>query len=314
MPQSTPLDAISEDDALSIEAHEELAELLAIARETGTEADGLVYWTRDEAESILNAVENENCDGVVLATQAEHSQRRRLLSGDTVEKVLARTECDVFTEKRGEKGDVGEETPIERILLATSGGPHARLAADAHVDIVHFLDENPRAESREDGEAILGAAQRILSGVENVEIELAEAPGDVAETIVTRSNEYDKTVLGSPTGGLLRQSAFGTVPESVNVSPKAGSSSPSRTPEERRCTTAGSSATEPTSTTYPHCNAGRNLNSTIARREKSVSDSERADDGTMLHGNTVPWSDGIVTLLSRHRTDTRALQLFQESQ
>ena len=216
VPRSTPLDAISEDDALSIEAHEELAELLATARETGTEADGLVYWTRDEAESILNAVENENCDGVVLATQAEHSQRRRLLSGDTVEKVLARTECDVFTEKRGEKGDVGEETPIERILLATSGGPHARLAADAHVDIVHFLDENPRAESREDGEAILGAAQRILSGVENVEIELAEAPGDVAEAIVTCSNEYDKTVLGSPTSGLLRQFAFGTVPESVN--------------------------------------------------------------------------------------------------
>jgi nucleotide-binding universal stress UspA family protein len=185
-----------------------------------------VYWTRDEAESILNAVENENCDGVVLATQAEHSQRRRLLSGDTVEKVLARTECDAFTEKRGERGDVGEETPIERILLATSGGPHARLAADtaralalaadAHVDVVHFLGENSRAESREDGEAILGAAQRILSGVENVEIELAEAPGDVAEAIVTRSNEYDKTVLGSPTSGLLRQFAFGTVPESVN--------------------------------------------------------------------------------------------------
>ena len=157
VPQSTPLDAISEDDALSIEAHEELAELLAIARETGTEADGLVYWTRDEAESILNAVENENCDGVVLATQAEHSQRRRLLSGDTVEKVLARTECDVFTEKRGEKGDVGEETPIERILLATSGGPHARLAADtaralalaadAHVDVVHFFGETRDREA-----------------------------------------------------------------------------------------------------------------------------------------------------------------------
>ena len=232
VPRSTPLDAISEDDTLSIEAHEELAELLAIARETGTEADGLVYWTRDEAESILNAVENENCDGVVLATQAEHSQRRRLLSGDTVEKVLARTECDAFTEKRGERGDVGEETPIERILLATSGGPHARLtadtaralalAADAHVDIVHFLGENSRAESREDGEAILGAAQRILSGVENVEIELAEALGDVAEAIVTRSNEYDKTVLGSPTGGLLRQSAFGTVPESVNRQSESG--------------------------------------------------------------------------------------------
>jgi nucleotide-binding universal stress UspA family protein len=230
--RSTPLDAISEDDAAAIEARKELAELLEIARERDTEADGIVYWTREESGSILNAVENENCDGIVLATQAEHSQRRRLLSGETVDKVLARAQCDVFTEKRGEEGPAGEETPIGRILLATSGGPHARLAADttralalaadAQVDVVHFLGENSRAESREDGEAILEAAQRILSGVENVETGLAEAPDDVAEAIVARSGEYDKTVLGSPTSGLLRQFAFGTVSESVNQQSENG--------------------------------------------------------------------------------------------
>jgi nucleotide-binding universal stress UspA family protein len=230
--RSTPLDAISEDDEAAIEAREELAELLEIARETDTEADGIVYRTREESGSILNAVENENCDGIVLATQVEHSKRRRLLSGETVDKVLARAQCDVFTEKRGEEGPAGEETPIGRILLATSGGPHARLAADttralalaadAQVDVVHFLGENSRVESREDGEAILEAAQRILSGVENVETELAEAPDDVAEAIVARSGEYDKTVLGSPTSGLLRQFAFGTVSESVNQQSENG--------------------------------------------------------------------------------------------
>ena len=187
-------------------------------------AEGLVYWTREEAGSILNAIENEACDGVVLATQAERSQRHRLLSGDTVEKVLARAECNVFTEKRGEKGKAGEETPVERILLATSGGPHAglaadtaralALAADAHVDIVHFLGET---RDREATDAIFWTAERVLANVESVDSELTEAEtGDVAEAIVTRSNEYDKTVLCSPTSGLLRQFAFGTVPESVN--------------------------------------------------------------------------------------------------
>ena len=96
------------------------------------------------------------------------------------------------------------------------------LAADAHVDVVHFPGENSRAENREDGGAILEAAQRILSEVENVETELAEAPDDVAEAIVARSEEYDKTVLGSPTSGLLRQFAFGTVPESVNQQSENG--------------------------------------------------------------------------------------------
>ncbi|PSP65182.1 hypothetical protein BRC77_02240 [Halobacteriales archaeon QH_8_64_26] len=66
--RSTPLDAISEDDEAAIEAREELAELLEIARETDTEADGIVYRTREESGSILNAVENENCDGRISDT------------------------------------------------------------------------------------------------------------------------------------------------------------------------------------------------------------------------------------------------------
>ena len=90
------------------------------------------------------------------------------------------------------------------------------VAVVAAVYAAILLGENSRAESREDGEAILEAAQRILSGIENVEIELAEASGDVAEAIVTRSSEHDKTVLGSPTSGLLRQFAFGMVTESVD--------------------------------------------------------------------------------------------------
>lgn len=88
--RSTPLDAVSANDPVAVEAHEELKALLDVATETGVRAEGLVYWTHDEAELIHNAVENQDCDGVILATQAEHTQRRCLLSGDSVEKVLAR--------------------------------------------------------------------------------------------------------------------------------------------------------------------------------------------------------------------------------
>jgi Trk K+ transport system NAD-binding subunit len=38
---------------------------------------------------------------------------------------------------------------------------------------------------------------------------------------------------------------------------------------------------------------------------------ERGDEELMPHGYTVVQPDDIVTLLSRHRTDTRAYEAFQ---
>jgi nucleotide-binding universal stress UspA family protein len=217
--RQTPLDAVSVDDPILVEARETAAAFVEFATEMDVPVMGRVHLTHEMSGSVLDAVEKYDCDGVSLAIRAGRSQRRRLLSGATVEKVVARAECEVFVEKQA-----ADETPIRRVLLAVSGGPHSGLAAqtaralavdaDATVDVVHFLGEDT-PDKREDGESIIEAAERSLFGVERVETELGSAE-NVAESIIARSDEYDVTVLGSPTGGLLSQFVFGTVPNSVS--------------------------------------------------------------------------------------------------
>lgn len=218
--RQTPLDAVKSDEPTVVAARETAERLVEHAAGFGVPATGRVHLTHEESDSVLNAIEAYDCDGVALTVQPGESQRRRLLTGDTVERVVARAECEVFVEKQ-----TADETPVGTILLAVSGGPHSGLAAGAahalaldtgaSIDAVHFRDTDASDEEREEEARILDAAERALAGVERVEVGF-ETADDVAEAIVRRSNDYDLTVLGSPTGGLLEQFVFGTVPDSVN--------------------------------------------------------------------------------------------------
>lgn len=218
--RQTPLDTVPADNPTLVEAHEATVEYVEFAAEIGVPAEGHVHLSHLEWRSVLDAIETYGADGVVLALDADRSQRRRLLGGDTAERIVARAGCDAFVEKQA-----WDETPTQRILLAVSGGPHSGLAAetaralavdaDARIDVVHFLDEDATANERENAAEIVEAAERALPGVDRIETAVESTEG-VAEAIVARSDEYDVTVLGSPTSGLLEQFVFGTVPESVN--------------------------------------------------------------------------------------------------
>lgn len=218
--RQTPLDGIPPDNPTLAEAHEVTAAFVETAEKTSAPASGHVHLTHHESSSVLDAVEKYDCDGVLLTVEAGRSQRRRLLSGDTTEKVAARAECDVFVEKQA-----AEDTPIQQILLAVSGGPHSEVAArtaraiasdvDARIDVVHFLDQDATQADQENGEHIIERAERALFDNGQVDTKL-ERTDHVAEAIIDRSDEYDVTVLGSPTSGLLEQFVFGSVPDSVN--------------------------------------------------------------------------------------------------
>lgn len=217
--QHTPLSAVPADHPVLVEARDAATEFVEIAAETGVPVVGHIDLAHDRAESVLTAVAEYGCDGVILAIETGRSQRRRLLVGSAIEKIAARVDCEVFVEKQAT-----DETPIERIFLAVSAGPHSGLAAKtahalaadaaASVDVVHFLDEGATEDERKEGQIIITAAERALCGVERVETD-RESTENVAETIIIRSNEYDVTVLGSPTSGLLEQFVFGSVPDSV---------------------------------------------------------------------------------------------------
>ena len=222
--RQTPLNAIPADNPALVQAHEVTAAFVETAGEAGAPATGRIHLSHNESPLVLDAVEKYDCNGVLLTVEAGQSQRRRLLSGNTTEKVASRAECDVFVEKLA-----AEDTPIQQILLAVSGGPHSDLAAKtahaiasevgARIDVVHFLGQNATHAEQEDGEQIIEAAENTLFGDGQVETTL-EQTDHVAKAIIDRSDEYDVTVLGSPTSGLLEQFVFGTVPDSVTQQSK----------------------------------------------------------------------------------------------
>lgn len=80
--------------------------------------------------------------------------------------------------------------------------------------IVHFFGGNPSADEQEEANEVLHAAESVLGDLEHETALISTR--SVPEAIVTHSNEYDLTVLGAPTKGLLEQFIFGTVPDSVN--------------------------------------------------------------------------------------------------
>ena len=219
VPEQTPYGAVSEDQQSVQDAHETAERLFRSAEETGVSAQSITCLTHREAPAILDIADRYDCEGVFMTVESERSQRRRLLSGDAVEKIVSRAVTDVFVKKPGER-----ENPAERILLTVSGGPHSGLATEtaralalksgAKIDVVHFIGEDATDDQRDEATDIFRAAKRVLDDIDRVDTELIKAD-DIAAEIITRSDAYDVTVLGAPTMGLLKQFVFGTVPDSV---------------------------------------------------------------------------------------------------
>lgn len=219
LPEQTPLGQLTIEDPPVREAHDTVERVLRATAATGVPAKGIVCLTHREAQSVLDMTAKYECDGVLLAVNPDRSQRRRLLTGSAIEKVLARANADVFVEKPGPMSPL-----IDRILLAASGGPHSGLAAEtaralarvgsARVDVLHVLGAEPTDDERRGAERVLDAATYVLDDVARVETEVVHAE-NVAEAIIERSGAYDVTVLGAPTRGLLLQFVLGTVPDSV---------------------------------------------------------------------------------------------------
>ena len=156
LPRQTPLDISPENNPILIDAKKKAAELVEFTMGIGVPTEGHVHLAHQELPSVLNATEIYEADGVVLTVRATSPSVSVYLRGSTVEKIIARGECDVFVEKQA-----ANETPIQQISLAISGGPHSELATQtaralavatgAYVDVVHFLDENATPAEKERG-------------------------------------------------------------------------------------------------------------------------------------------------------------------
>lgn len=167
-------------------------------------------------DGILAAAAEERASLIFMGWKG-HTTKRDRIFGEVTDMVVRHAPCDLITVKL--MGD----TPIDKILVPTAGGPHANLAAeyvaiiskalDAEVDCCYVVkEEAPPLERESAKEWITKTIRR--SGLEHCSRRIIEAD-NIAVSLVKVSSEYDLIVLGASKEGIFSSVLFGEIPEKV---------------------------------------------------------------------------------------------------
>ena len=216
VPEQTPL---SRGRERTDEKRDVLNYAMSIAEAEGVPVSGTIRIGHNPASAILNTVIQHDSDAVLVGWKGRRTQRRDVVLGTNVDRVVREADCDVYVEKFGMRPD--EE--VDSIFLPTSGGPHAALAVGtaaaiarrtgATMHAAYVLSPDASAETREQGESLLATAAESVDDV-TVETTLLEND-DVVTALVDESANHDLTVIGATREGMFQKFVFGTIPETV---------------------------------------------------------------------------------------------------
>ncbi|GAD52378.1 hypothetical protein MBEHAL_1138 [Halarchaeum acidiphilum MH1-52-1] len=220
VPQQTPL---NEGRKFVGDERELLEHAIDIAEDADVPVSGTVKIGHDVSTAILNTIEQHDSDAVLMGWRGR-ARSRDIVLGSNVDEVVTGAKCDVMVERIG-----GRIEDVQRILLPTAGGRHAELAGEiaqaiahttnARVDVAHVI---PAGSSESDHEDALGVVNALASQFhDDIAVQTRVLEGDVVESIVDASEEYDLTIIGASRESLLQQLVFGAVPEAVGERAKS---------------------------------------------------------------------------------------------
>jgi nucleotide-binding universal stress UspA family protein len=122
--------------------------------------------------------------------------------------------------------DLRGSEKIQRVLVATGGGPHAqlglRLAAkvasggDGELTLFRVVRPSEELDAAVEAQMLRQMAEKILGPDLQVQTRVA-ASNSVVDAILeeTRSEQYDLLVVGTSDEGTVRNLLFGTIPDAV---------------------------------------------------------------------------------------------------
>jgi nucleotide-binding universal stress UspA family protein len=120
----------------------------------------------------------------------------------------------------------GERTEVERVLVATGGGPHARFglhlaaslarAGDGTVTVFRAISPTEEVDTGAESEALARMAEQVIGHNPPVEARVTLSPS-VVDAIVeeTRRGGYDLLIIGGSDESTVRSLLFGTIPNTV---------------------------------------------------------------------------------------------------
>jgi nucleotide-binding universal stress UspA family protein len=191
---------------------------MSIAEDEGVPASGTIRIGHNAASAILNTVIQHDSDAVVLGWKGRRTQRRDVVLGTNVDRIVKEADCDVFVEKFGLRAS-GE---VDSVLLPIAGGPHATLAVEtagaiaartgATVHAVYVVPSDATDEERTQATTMLATATEALSSPVETRVLTND---DVVTALVDESANHDLTVIGATREGVFQKFIFGTIPETV---------------------------------------------------------------------------------------------------
>jgi uncharacterized hydrophobic protein (TIGR00271 family) len=172
---------------------------------------------RSVAQGIIDAAKEEKCDLILLSWEGYTGTKGRIM-GHILDPVVENAPCDVVLVKGGGLSS------IKTILLPTSGGPHASIAArvalklarlfEGQVTVMYICREGATDVERQHGVEMINRTIQGLPTDDLFKTKVVTAPG-IVSGILAEAQEYDLMLLGASEEGLFDRVLFGTIPERI---------------------------------------------------------------------------------------------------
>ena len=217
LPNQIPL--TSYDDSMLEQQQLELNQARRFAEGEGVPAHALIRIGYSIPRAILETSSQHHCNLTVIGWKGSTTSQQRIL-GNITDTIVTHAETDIILVK------FMDDNPIERILLPTAGGEHAKCAEQYAHAIVHAIEgqltpcqvirNNATEEELQQGRNNLAASLKRLRSKENIRLsdELVRSE-NVVEGIIDAAESYDAIMIGAAGQSLYPQLLFGSIPETI---------------------------------------------------------------------------------------------------
>ena len=199
-----------------------LREAQAHAQRRGATVGSDLRVAHSAHRGVLSAADDLQADLLVMGWKGYTTKRERVF-GEIIDRVVNQVRSDVAVVK------LQDDLAFDRILLPTSGGPHAEFAAEliepvvqAHgskVTVCFVLPEEANARLEDEAHQWIERTLRHvdLGDVDRLLIRSRSVPAGIARA----GADFDLIVMGAARTGLFQQLLFGEVPDLVGRYAKA---------------------------------------------------------------------------------------------
>ena len=196
-----------------------LARARAQARQYQVPITSLICVGRDVAQAMLETSREQHCDLIMLGWKGYTSTVGRIL-GSVVDDIVKDARTDVMLIKL-----IGDG-PLQKFLLPTAGGAHAKRAEKYVASFIGFLGGSLTVCSVESSAATTDVINKVSDRLDQTVARITGAYGldseskivthnSVSDGIVREAEAHDAIVIGASGYSIYPKVLFGSIPESI---------------------------------------------------------------------------------------------------